>query len=259
VVGPESLDLAGRVAVVTGAARGIGAAVAGALARCGADLALVDRDAGALAETARALEDHGRRVWPSAFDVRDREAAGVLARRLADETRGIDLLVNNAGGTFRADFAEVSEGGERALLEVNFAQAASFIRALLPLFREGGGSIVNVTSVEAHRAAPGYAVYAAAKAALESLSRSLALELADRRIRVNCVAPDAIPTPGTGGAAPPTPWPDAGSPEDVAGAVLYLASDLSRFVTGTTLHVDGGSLAAGGWRRDPSQPGGWTL
>ena len=94
------------------------------------------------------------------------------------------------------------------------------------------------------------------KAAVESLTRSLALELAERRIRVNCVAPDAIATPGIGTVMPPVPLPDPGRPEDVAGAAVYLASPASRFVTGTTLHVDGGGLAAGGWRRTP---GGFEL
>jgi NAD(P)-dependent dehydrogenase (short-subunit alcohol dehydrogenase family) len=89
------------------------------------------------------------------------------------------------------------------------------------------------------------------KAAVESLSRSLALELASRGVRVNCIAPDAIPTPGTGFRAPATPLAGPGRPEDVAAAALYLASDAAAFVTGTTLHVDGGSRAAGGWRRLP--------
>jgi NAD(P)-dependent dehydrogenase (short-subunit alcohol dehydrogenase family) len=119
-----------------------------------------------------------------------------------------------------------------------------------------GGSIVNITSIEAHRAAPGYAVYSAMKAALVNLSQSLALELGDRKIRINCIAPDVIPTPGIGGDMPvKTPLPYPGHVDDVAAAALYLASDWSRFVTGTTLHVDGGNLAAGGWGR--SSDGGW--
>ena len=116
--------------------------------------------------------------------------------------------------------------------------------------RPTAGSIINITSIEAHRAAPGYAVYSAMKAAVANLTKSLALELGDRRIRVNCIAPDVIPTPGIGGDMPvKTPLPVAGHVDDVAGAVIYPRVDSSRFVTGTTIHVDGGNVAAGGWGR----------
>jgi NAD(P)-dependent dehydrogenase (short-subunit alcohol dehydrogenase family) len=121
----------------------------------------------------------------------------------------------------------------------------------------GTASIVNITSIEAHRAGPGFAVYSAMKAALVSLTKSLALEFGDRMIRINCIAPDVIPTPGIGGDMPvKTPLPVAGSVDDIAGAVVYLASDLSRFVTGTTIKVDGGNWAAGGWGRD--RDGSWV-
>ena len=134
----------------------------------------------------------------------------------------------------------------------NFTSVTAFVRAVVPRMPAGCGSIINLTSIEAHRAGPGYAVYSAMKAAVENLTKSLALELGARGIRVNCIAPDVIPTPGLGALEAfqvRTPLPRAGHPDDVAGAALFLASDLSRFVTGTTLHVDGGNWAAGGWRR----------
>jgi NAD(P)-dependent dehydrogenase (short-subunit alcohol dehydrogenase family) len=114
-----------------------------------------------------------------------------------------------------------------------------------------GGSIINITSIEAHRAAPGFAIYSAQKAAIANLSMSLALELGARRIRVNCVAPDVIPTPGVPNLPdePTTPLPIKADPDDVAAAVVFLASDMARFISGTTLHVDGGNAAAGGWHR----------
>jgi NAD(P)-dependent dehydrogenase (short-subunit alcohol dehydrogenase family) len=139
----------------------------------------------------------------------------------------------------------------------NFTSVTTFVRATVPKMpSDGRASIVNVTSIEAHRAGPGFAIYSAMKAALASLTKSLALELGDRRIRVNCVAPDVIPTPGVGEMPVKTPLPFAGHVDDVAGAVIYLASDMSRFVTGTTVHVDGGNLAAGGWGR--TADGSWV-
>jgi NAD(P)-dependent dehydrogenase (short-subunit alcohol dehydrogenase family) len=149
----------------------------------------------------------------------------------------------------------VSEKGELALIRETFTSVTACIRTVVPRMPERGGAIVNLTSIEAHRAAPGYAVYAAMKAAVANLTMSLALELGDRGIRVNCIAPDVIPTPGIGSPPVTTPLARAGRVEDVAAAALYLASDAAAFVSGTTLHVDGGNRAAGGWRR--AADAGW--
>jgi NAD(P)-dependent dehydrogenase (short-subunit alcohol dehydrogenase family) len=157
--------------------------------------------------------------------------------------------VNNAGGGFIADFLAVNPKGQEALIRENFVSVTNLVRPTVAAMAERGGSIVNLTSIEAHRAAPGYAVYAAMKAAVASLTKSLALELGSRRIRVNCIAPDVIPTPGIGPVEVHTPLPVAGDVDDVAAAAIFLAGDLSRFITGTTIHVDGGNLAAGGWHR----------
>jgi NAD(P)-dependent dehydrogenase (short-subunit alcohol dehydrogenase family) len=255
---PEGMRLDGRVAVVTGAAAGLGRAIALGLARFGADLALCDRDAAGLASAAREVEGLGRRAFVGALDVRDDSAVAAFLAGAGERFSRADVLVNNAGGGFAAPFLALSAGGQEALVRENFASVTHCVRGFVPLVPERGGSIVNVTSVEAHRAAPGFAVYAAMKAAVANLTRSLALELAERRIRVNCIAPDMIPTPGIGPLPEGrTPLPRAGHPDDVAAAVLFLASDLSGFVTGTTLHVDGGTWAAGGWRRRAD--GGYEL
>jgi NAD(P)-dependent dehydrogenase (short-subunit alcohol dehydrogenase family) len=254
---PGAVLLTDRVAIVTGAAAGIGRATSLALARFGCDLAMCDRDGDGLARVAEEIREFGRRAVTGVFDVRDGAAVTAFVDVVHDELRAVHVLVNNAGGGFHAPFLGVSENGERALVEENLTSVTSFIRATVPLMTHGG-SIVNVTSIEAHRAAPGYAIYAAAKSAVANLSASLALELGVRLIRVNCVAPDVIPTPGVGDlpGEPRTPLPVRADADDVAAAVVFLASDLSRFVTGTTIHVDGGNLAAGGWRRDGA--GGFT-
>jgi NAD(P)-dependent dehydrogenase (short-subunit alcohol dehydrogenase family) len=182
---------------------------------------------------------------------------GDAVRAWIDPLDRVDVLVNNAGGGFHAPFLGVNDKGQDALIRENFSSVTHCIRACVPKMPATGGSIVNITSIEAHRAAPGYAVYSAMKAALVNLTQTLALELGDRHIRVNCIAPDVIPTPGIGGDLPvKTPLPYAGSVDDVAAAVVYLASDWGRFVTGSTIHVDGGNLAAGGWGRAPG--GEWV-
>lgn len=252
---PEAFRLDGRRAVVTGAARGLGAAIALGYGRYGARLALCDRDGDGLAAVATELTEAGVAVDVATLDVRDRDAVDAWVATLGE----VDVLVNNAGGTFHASFMDVSDKGQRSVIDANFTSVTNFVRACVPRMPDGS-SIVNITSVEAYKASPGFAVYGAMKAAVEHLSRSLALELSDRRIRVNTIAPDALPTPGDAGLLVGTDDYGAklalgwGEPDDIAGAAVFLASDASRFITGTTIHVDGGSDAARGWRKTPE---GW--
>ena len=249
---PSRVLLTDRVAIVTGAAAGLGRAIALGLARFGADVGVCDRDADALSALARELQRLGRQTVEGVLDVREAEAVTEFVSRVETGIGPPSVLVNNAGGGFRAAFLDVNEKGQDALIRENFTSVGHFVRAVVPRMPASGGSIVNVTSIEAFRAAPGYAIYSAMKAAVENLTKSLALELADRNVRVNCIAPDMLPTLGIGDLPRDrTPLPGPGHPDDAAAAVLYLASDLSRFVTGTTLHVDGGNHAAGGWKRTP--------
>ena len=186
------------------------------------------------------------------LDVRDGEQVAGWLAEVASAFGHVDVLVNNAGGGFRAAFLDVSDKGQDALIRENFASVTSFVRGVVPLMPADGGSIVNITSIEAHRAGPGFAVYSAMKAAQVSLTQSLALELGPKLIRVNCVAPDVIPTPGIGqDMGVRTPLPRAGHVDDVAAAIVFLANPaLSGFVTGTTIHVDGGN--SGGRRLAPA-------
>jgi NAD(P)-dependent dehydrogenase (short-subunit alcohol dehydrogenase family) len=252
VLGPDDALLTGRCAIVTGAAQGIGEAIALAFARFGASLALCDRDADGLSRVARAVDGIGQPVVTGVLDVRDRQQVNAfVADAVAALTHRVDVLVNNAGGGFPAPFLDVNDKGQDALIRENFSSVTHLVRACAP-HMESGGSIINITSIEAHRAGPGFAIYAAMKAAVANLTKSLALELGDRGIRVNCIAPDVIPTPGVGeleGVPAKMPLPVRGHVDDVAGAAVFLAGGLSRFVTGTTVHVDGGNHAAGGWQR----------
>lgn len=241
---PEGILLTGRVAVITGAARGIGRAVAEAFSTFGAHTAVCDRDTPDIGDLAMTL------------DVRDPMAVEMFARAVQERYKKVDILVNNAGGTFNAKFRDTSAKGEQTLIDENFTQVTGMIRRFLPLMNQDA-CIINVTSSEAHQAAPGFAIYAAMKAALENLTRTLALELAP--IRVNAIAPDALLTDGEQGMRDTIKTEDdyepvrlpplgrLGAPEDAAAAALYLAT--AGFVTGTTIHVDGGIHAAGGWRR----------
>ena len=247
----DEFRLDDRLAVVTGAARGLGAAIAEGLAACGARVAVCDR--ADLSDTVAAL---GSNLASSAvLDVRDGDAVGEWTAGLGS----IDVVVNNAGGTFHGSFLDASVNAQRSIVDTNFGSVTNLVRACVPSMT-AGGSIINITSVEAFKGSPGFAVYGAMKAAVEHLSRSLALELSDAGIRVNTVAPDALRTPGDDdllvgtddyGAKLALGW---GEPDDIVGAVVYLASSASKFVTGTTIHVDGGSDAARGWRKTPD---GW--
>lgn len=257
----ERADLDGRVAMVVGGGAGLGQACATDLGGAGMRLALCDKDPGALKSTASAIADAGAEVMTGELDAREPEALAAFFAQVDERYDGqLDVLVNVVGGTFRQSFEESSPRGWDALIRTNFTWLLHSIQMAIPRMSAGGGSIINITSIEGHRAAPGYAVYAAMKAGVTSLTRTLAVELAPRNIRINTIAPDYIPTPGLASSvqegtdearelhrAIATPMAREGTFEDAGGCALFLASHLSSFVTGTTLHPDGGAIASSGW------------
>jgi NAD(P)-dependent dehydrogenase (short-subunit alcohol dehydrogenase family) len=256
-----SHSLAGRVAVVSGAAQGIGKGIALGLAAYGADVALVDRDAAGADATAAEIRALGRRALALHGDCRERATWRALAERTKSELGPAQVLVNNVGGNVgRVDFLDSTEEQWHAALQQNLFPALYGIHTFVPEMIARGirGSVINVSTIEAFRAAPGYAVYAASKAGVVNLTKTLALELGDRGIRVNGIAPDITPTPRIQLGDPSQiermgrsfPLARFGKPEDYVGTALYLASDLSAWITGETLQVGGGTLAAAGWLRD---------
>jgi NAD(P)-dependent dehydrogenase (short-subunit alcohol dehydrogenase family) len=261
--------LTDRTAIVTGAGAGIGKGIALGFAAFGARIAVVEIDEDRARLTAAEIEADGGQAVALVTDVRDGEAVARAAAATVERFGAVDILVNNVGGTFRAPFLEVAEKGWDALLRANLKSVFHGTRAVAPrMIAQGrGGSILNIVSIEGGRAAPLFAAYAACKAAIINFTQTMALELGPHRIRVNAIAPDICLTEGLApllGDAERArhewivPLGRAAVPEDIAGAAIFLASDLAVYVTGVTLHVDGGTNAASGWYRDP-ETGEWVL
>lgn len=265
--------LDGRVAIVTGGAGGIGEAVTRCFAAHRASVVLVDHDA----ERAEAVAGHvaaaGGDVLPVVADVTDPDALAGIVPATLDRYGTLDVVVNNVGHfvTSGRGFLATDESDWAEVHAVNLEHVLRLTRDALPTMIDHGrgGAIVNLSTVEAFRGVPHHPVYAAYKAAVTQFSKSLALDVGRFGIRVNDVAPDVVRSlqipydkilaPGDEAKIPTwVPVGRLGEPEDVAGAVLFLASDLGSFVTGTTIHVDGGTYAAGGWYPTTHGPRPWT-
>lgn len=268
--------LEGKIAVVSGGAAGIGGGISRSLAAAGAHVVVNDIDADLLAGTVQAITDADEpgTITPLHGDIRDPHvvaALAELAQSVADEAGGgIDVLVNNVGD-YRPNgrFLKSTEGDWQALYAVNLEHVLRLTHTVAPaMVAQGSGSIVNVSTVEAFRGIPANAVYSAFNAGVNAFTRSLAVELGRDGVRVNAIAPDLADTLQTpaeamlrGRPAEMTrhwlPLGRFGEPGDYGDVVLFLASDMSRFVTGHVIPVDGGTTAASGWYLRADQRG-WT-
>ncbi len=238
----------GKVAIVTGALGGIGRACAEGLARDGARLMLVDQlaDDGSAADALHKLG--APKVISAAIDIAEETDVAAAVDRAREELGGFDIVINVAGMMIYKPLAELTGADWRRLIDVNLLGAAFFAGAALRHMADNG-AIVNIASIHARQTSPLVAPYAAAKAALESLTRSTAIEGRARGIRANAVLPGAVDTPMlwsspniASGAEVISPE-DIGTPVEIAAAALFLAADEARFVTGASLLVDGGRLA----------------
>jgi 3-oxoacyl-[acyl-carrier protein] reductase len=245
------LTLKGRVALVTGAGQGIGAAIATTFARAGAYVALVDRDGAGVAATAQDIGLGGGEAVCFQEDVTDAFAIERLVDRVADDCGRLDILVNNAGIVRDACLEDVAETDWNEVLDVNLRGAMVCARAVVPhMASRGWGRIISASSIVARTGNYGQTAYAASKAGIVGLTRTWARELGPRGITANAVAPgfietgmvQSIPTKVLARIIERTPAGRMGKADEVANVYLFLASDLSSFMNGAVVGVDGGLL-----------------
>lgn len=250
------MRLDGRIALVTGAANGIGLACAQELAREGADVALLDRDGeGAMAAAAAITAETGRRTLAIACDVADAEAARAAVARAGAELGVIDILVNNAGILRPGDILTATLEDFDAVLAVNVRAVFVIGQAVAQALAAAGkpGSIINMSSINAVLAIPGQVPYVTSKGAINQLTKTMALGLADHGIRVNAIGPGTIATDilkgvmkdeaAKRGVLARTPMKRFGDPREIGRVAVFLASEDSSYMTGQTIYPDGGRLA----------------
>lgn len=262
------IDFAGKIVLVTGGGVGIGRGTCEAFAKAGATVVTIEKDAGRAADVRAALGDKHLVVDG---DVTVQADVDALAKDIERRFGGLDVLVNNVGDflTIVKRFEDHTDEDIERLYATNMRQLFSVTRAMIPLIRKRGpgGSIISVSSIEGYRGIPFNSVYSAFKTGIVGFTKSLALDLAPEGIRVNLIAPETTDTPQVAISQYIKPeYKDSikqwiplgrfGTPEDMAGGILFLASPLASWMTGVALNIDGGALAASGWYR--TAEGKWT-
>jgi 3-oxoacyl-[acyl-carrier protein] reductase len=244
----ERFSVEGQTAVVTGASSGIGKAIAETLAADGADVVICSREQENVDPVAEAITDGpGGDCVGVECDVTHPEAVEALVEVTVDEFGSLDILVNNAGASFMASFDDISANGFETILEINLSGAANCAREAAGHLADGSGVVVNLSSVAGQRGAPFMSHYAAAKAGVENLTRTLAIEWADRDVRVNCIAPGYVATPGVesqmGVSADDVERETVdrriGESREIADVTRFLVSDAASFVNGETVVAQG--------------------
>lgn len=242
-------DLSGKTAIVTGASRGIGLGIAQALGQAGCRVACVATSEASAERGAAAVRETGSEALAFAADVRESERATEIAKEVLGAWGQVDILVNNAGITRDGLLMKMSDEDIHSVVDINLKAAMLYARAVSrAMIKARSGSIINVSSIVGLMGSPGQSNYAAAKAGLFGLTRSLASEMGGRGVRVNAIAPGYIQTDMTSElpeavkaeSLKSIPMARFGDPADIANGVLFLASDAASYVTGTTLVIDGG-------------------
>ena len=247
----HTISLAGKVAFVSGASKGIGVAIAEVLANAGADLALTARNEEELEQTAESARKVGSQVWTQTAEMANADEVKSLGEAALAEFGHIDILVNNAGLTIPQPLLEIGVDEFHTTINVNLLAPLLLTQAFAPgMIERGHGKIINISSRGAIRAFHSGGAYSASKAGLQLLTQTMALEFGSHNIQANCLAPTVTNTPMGAMAWPPSPRTDAklsripaghfAEPIDVAGAVLFLASSHSDFINGVELPIDGG-------------------
>jgi NAD(P)-dependent dehydrogenase (short-subunit alcohol dehydrogenase family) len=248
------ISLAGKIAFISGASKGIGVSIAESFAAAGADLALTARNSSELEETADNARMHGVKVWTRTAELGDADEVKALANAVLAELGRVDILVNNAGVAKHQPFFDVDLDTFHEVINVNLLAPLLLTQAFAPgMIDRKSGKIVNVSSRGAIRAIPTGATYCASKAGLQLLTQTMAVEFGPHNVQANCVAPTVTMTPMGESAWPASPRRDAklakiptgrfANPEEVASTVLYLASSHADFINGVELPIDGGEGA----------------